>query len=311
MAILDNLFGAPKKDSLLEPAAFTASYSVAVTNEFTMGRDNPVLSLNTESQITVKQELEKNRLYNTVTLNSISGHTESEHLKPRLEQMLALAGISKKMVIERNSRGKMVRIANMRELEQEWAVWREHQLPDVVTGEKQQTVFAAHYEKGLQAMEKNIKNNLNYFILLPEIFFLKKHAAQGGYGSEMQLPSKLVEDMVIRYRFAPVQVNDTEKPVVQLQAEILNRNEMYRHHLEELYKAQQEFDISAYGFSIELGYVLEKSTGKIISGNLFLKEKMHAHLQYLLHISANEIVPPTEPQAGEPVKTKRRSFLAD
>lgn len=312
MSLLGNLFnGKNDADSLLNPGNFETAYTLSVTNEFTMGSENPVLSTNTQSHISVKQEIEKNKLYNTLVLNSISGQTESESLKPRLEQMLALAGVSKKIVIERNNRGKMMRIVNMDELEQEWAVWREHQLPDWVTGEKQRAVFAANYEKGLKTMEKSIKNNLNYFIVFPEIYQLKKHAAQGGAGSEMHIHSKLADDMVIRYRFAPAQLSGTEEPVVKMKAEILNPNELYRHHLDELYKAQKDFDISEYIFSIELDYLLEKDTGKVITGSLFLKEQMHEHLRYILHIQAVETNKKKDTVSEEAPPPKRRSFLAD
>jgi hypothetical protein len=92
---------------------------------------------------------------------------------------------------------------------------------------------------------------------------------------------------------------------------MLNKWDCERNHLNALYKNQTEFTIDEYVFSIVINYTIESNSGKIINGNLLLKEKMHNHLQYLLHMNLQLHVPPPEPETPESIRRKKRQVLGD
>lgn len=311
MGLFDNLFGKDDEALLFRLNSFNARYLLTVSNEFTMGKENPVVVLQTESDISLQQQLAENHLLTTVTVNSITGKTENSTLKPHLEQMLVLGNISRKIVFERNERGSITGIANQEELNNEWEAWKKTSLAVHFPDPAEQVKFVEHFEKGLTAMEENIKNNLNYYILLPEIYHLKKHNSCSNITDEHTQPSKLISGMPLQYRFRATEITDTDTAVIKLETEILNMPDVRKKYLKHYYGAQTEFDITEYSFSIHLDYLAEKNSGKIISGNLFLKEKMHDHLQYLLHIRLDEIKEETPVTTNQTPHTRKRNFLAD
>lgn len=311
MGLLNFFSGEDKTEKLFRLGNFEANYLLTVSNEFIMGKENPVISLNTESDISLQQLLDKNKIYTSVTVNTIRGKTDNNTMKPHLQQMLILGGISKKINFERNARGKILRVTNKEELNKEWHAWKESELPQVFTDKKEQMKFAENFEKGLAALDKNIKNNLSYLIFLPAIYHSKKYISDSNATDELILPSKLIADMMIRYRFAPTDIKDLDISMIKLNSEIVNREEMRREHLKKYYKDQKEFKIEDYDFAIDIDYCIERNTGKIISGNLFLKEKMHDRLQYILHIHIDEVVNEKEEVKQLISRASKRTFLAD
>jgi hypothetical protein len=313
MGLFNNLFGEDKSTRLFQLQDFEGQYLLNVNNEFIMGKENPAISLQTESQLSLTQNITETGISNTLTTNSITGKTDNETMQPHLKQALLLGGISKTIACARNEKGKITAITNKEQLQQDWLLWKETTLPTLYPDAAEQAIFAANYEKGLELMEESLPNNLHYFLLLPDIYHIKNHVTQNSSNatSERIIPSKLIDGMQIRYRFVTTAVEYDERSVIHLSAEIRNEGEMQQQYLKKLYKAQSEFSLSDYAFTIEIDYLVESHSGKTLSGNLFLKEKMHDHLQYILHIQLAEGVhasadaPP--PQARKP----RRSFLAD
>jgi hypothetical protein len=310
---LFNIFSKEDKGAkLLHPDNCMAHYLLTANNEFVMGKANPVLSVATESHILLHQTVNETGIQTDITLQSITGKTEAPVLQTQLKQMLALAEISKQLVFERHANGKMQRITNMEAVHEQWQHWKQTKMAELFPLEIEQNKFADNFEKGLLRMDESIQNNLNYFILLPDIYHIKKFITPSNAGAELLLSSRLIADMPVRCRFVPIDITEEgDRAFVKLQGELLNAHEMQKKYLKEYYKKQTDFNIAEYAFTIDLNYEINSLNGQIIAGNLFLKEKMHDHLQYILNIRVDAIegnAPVAEQQPGQ---TAKRRFLAD
>jgi hypothetical protein len=313
MGLFNNLFGEDEKNKLFQLSNFEGNYLVSVNNEFIMGRDNPAISLQTTSQISLAQKIEESVIRTAITTQTITGSTESDTMKPHLQQALLLGGISKTIDFIRNEKGKITCIANKKQLESEWLLWKETTLPQLYPDKTEQVKFAENYEKGLELMGESIPDNLHHFMLQPDIYHVRNHVSQSrsNASSTRLLPSKLIAGMVIKYHFVTTEVEYGDQSVIRLKAEIQNEGEMLQKFLKKLYKAQSEFNQAEYAFTIDVDYLMESNSGKIISGNLFLKEKMHNHLQYILHIQVKEIKEENPAPQHTATRKPRRNLLAD
>jgi hypothetical protein len=313
MGLFNNLFGEDEKNRLFRLSNFEGNYLLTVNNELIMGRENPAISLQTQSQLLLQQTVEETGIRTIITTQGITGSTESDTMKPHLQQALQLGGISKTIDFIRNEKGKITGIANKKQLETEWLSWKETTLPQQYADRAEQLKFAENYKKGLELMEENIPDNLHYFILQPDIYHIRNHVSQSranATGTRMLL-SKLIAGMVIKYQFITTEVEYGEQSLIRLKAEILNEGEMLQKHLKKLYKAQNEFTSADYAFTIDVDYLVESGTGKIITGNLFLKEKMHGNLQYIMHIQVKEAKEENAAPQQASARKPRRNLLAD
>jgi hypothetical protein len=313
MKLFGNLFGEDEKNRLFQLNNFEGNYLLTVNNELIMGKNNPVMSLQTTSQLLLQQKVEDAGIRTTITTQSISGSTENDTMKPHLQQALLLGGISQTIEFIRNEKGRITGIANKKQLESEWLLWKETTLPELYPDKTEQAKFAQNYEKGLELMEETLPDNLHYFILQPDIYHISNHVSQSRANatSTRVMPSKLIAGMLIKYHFVITDVVPGEKAVIRLKAEVQNEGEMVQKYLKKLYKAQNEFTQNDYAFTIDVDYLVEPGSGKIISGNLLLKEKMHNHLQYILHMQAGGAT--EEKPAAQQAESRKpkRNFLAD
>jgi hypothetical protein len=67
--------------TLLHPGNFVSHYLLTTSNEFVMGKENPVLSVTTESNILLSQTVGETDIQTEVTLQSITGKTDSPVLQ--------------------------------------------------------------------------------------------------------------------------------------------------------------------------------------------------------------------------------------
>jgi hypothetical protein len=304
MGLFSNLFGEDEKSRLFHLSNFEGNYLLTVNNELIMGKNNPAISLQTTSQILLIQRVEETGIRTSVTTQTITGSTESDTMKPHLQQALLLGG---------NEKGRITSIANKKQLESEWLLWKETTLPELYPEKTEQAKFAENYEKGLELMEETLPDNLHYFILQPDIYHIKNHVSQSRANatSNRVLPSKLIAGMLIKYHFVTTEVEPGEQTVIRLKAEIQNEGEMLQKFLKKLYKAQSEFTQDDYAFTIDVDYLVEPGSGKIISGNLLLKEKMHDHLQYILHMQVSGVTEQKPAAEQAAYRKPKRNFLAD
>jgi hypothetical protein len=313
MGLFKHLFGEDEKNRLFQLSNFEDNYLLTVNNELIMGKDNPAISLQTVSQILLTQRTEETGIRTSITTQAITGSTESDTMKPHLQQALLLGGISQTIEFIRNDKGRITGIANKKQLESEWLLWKETTLPELYPDKTAQAKFAENYEKGLELMDETIPDNLHYFILQPDIYHISNHVSQSRANTTNTrvIPSKLIAGMLIKYHFVTTDVEPGEQAVIRLKAEIQNEGEMMQKYLKKLYKAQNEFTQADYAFTIDVDYLAEPGTGKIISGNLLLKEKMHDHLQYILHMQVKGVAEEKSAEQQTAVRKPKRNFLAD
>jgi hypothetical protein len=291
MSILNALFKEDNSSKLISPSNFETTYIVTTKNEFKMGIENPVIKLETESEVFFKQLVEDNIVTNTIETKNIKGHTDSDKMKPNLDQMLLLADISKRIVIKRDSKGKMKSVANMNTLKKDWQLWKETKLQIAFPDIKQQTAFIKNYENGLDKMDDGIKKSFQYLVLMPEIYDFKNYISNQNPDttSNMEMVSKLVANMVIKYNLALVKMKAGNETILNLKSDVLNKGDMKDLYLAPLYNNHKEFSISNYMFKITIDYTLDKVTSKIINANFLLLEQMHDNLQYKLEINVKEV----------------------
>ncbi len=313
MSFLNNLFGSDEKSTFFQLENFETNYELLVNNEFIMGKDNPPISLSTLSNISLSQVVCKTNINSNIVTESIVGNTDNHTMKAHLQQALLLGGISKKINFTRDFKGKIIGIINKQELNNEWYLWKKNVLPEIYNTKDEQEKFSLNYEKGLGLLENNIHHNLHHFILLPDIYHIKNYvsSAANNATSERVVQSKLIKGMIIRYKFVVTFVSIAEAAQVRLRAEVLNTAEIENNFLKKLYKLKNEFTLEDYDFSIDVDYLMNAKTGKIIYGNLILKEKMHEKLQYILNIQAKEIDPKTSSSIEVDINKPRRKFLGD
>jgi len=290
MSVLKFLFG--ENTPLLSVDKFSQDYNLRVKNEFIMGKENLPISLTTLSDITIDQEKKENAILNSIYLKSITGNTDNEAMKPFLEQSLALSEISPAIHIKRNLQGKIISIEQKEKLTADWELWKEKRLKSVFTEEKEQIRFISNYTNGLKNFDQNFKRNLQYILLLPEIYSVifppNKHFTF--LYSHSQLNSRLVEGMEYQYQMKLVKL-DEENDILSLElhATLNNKEELNRRFLNKIYAAHPEFSLTNFGFTIEIKYVFQKSTSKIISAKLDFSEKLHDHLSYSICMNMHEL----------------------
>jgi hypothetical protein len=314
MGFVSNLFGAKESAQLFQLNNFEANYVLTVSNEFIMGQNNEAISLQTVSNIFLQQIVTQAGVNTSITTHSITGNTDNSTMQPHLHQAILLGGISKKIDFARNRKGKITSIENKKQLLSEWLVWKKNILPALYPEKTEQVKFVKNYEMGLELLEKNIQNNLHHFILSPDIYHIKNHVSNSNANgtSELILLSRLIKGMQIRYKFITEYVQNAGHATIKLTAQLLNKGEMQQQYLKKLYKVQNEFTLADYDFTVDVDYLMEPNTGKIISGNLLLKEKMHDNLQYILNMQVAEAVDEKSAiRHDEGSLKKKRNFLGD
>lgn len=281
MSISKFVFG--ENVPLLTIGHFSHGYSLKVVNEFMMGKENPPILVETHSRLLIEQRKEDKYIFSNIYLKEITGTIDNDTLTTFLDQTLALAGISPVLDIKRDLNGKILTVENKEKLRNDWEKWKEETLPTIFPNETDQTKFVANYENGLKDFEQSLKKNLQYIFLLPEIYsviFPPNKYFLFLY-NESQLTSRLIENMEYLYQMKLVKLEEENDLIsLELQAVLNNKDSIGQKFLQKIYTAHSEFSINDFNFKIEIKYTFEKSTARIISGDLIFKEMLHKHLSY-------------------------------
>ncbi|AKK74217.1 hypothetical protein OK18_17845 [Chryseobacterium gallinarum] len=283
MSISNFFFG--ENIPLLQLEKFSQEYTLNVENTFLMGKENPPISLKTSSELLIGQQKESDFIYTTINLLKITGDTEDHVMKPFLLQSLALADISRNIHIKRNANGKILSVENKDELWKSWEEWKEHKLATVFPEEKDQVKLAADYEKGLKSFEGELKRNLQYILLLPEVYSLifPPNEYYSFLSSPLSIRSRLIQGVEYSYQLKLVKLEEEKNTLfVEFHAVLNNREELIKSHIKKLYENEKVFSVDQFEFSVKTKYNFEKSTGKIMDAELHFAEKMHEHLAYII-----------------------------
>ncbi|MCQ9637310.1 hypothetical protein MP477_20365 [Chryseobacterium sp. WG23] len=281
MSISNFFFG--ENIPLLQLEKFSQEYTLNVENIFLMGKENSPISLKTSSELLLDQQKESDLIYNRINLLEITGNTEDHTMKSFLQQSLALADISRNLYIKRNANGKILSVENTEELWKSWEEWKENKMVTVFPEEKDQIKLVANYEKGLKSFEGELKKNLQYILLLPEVYSLifPPNEYYSFLSSPLSVRSRLMQGGEYSYQLKLVKLEEENNTLfVEFHSVLNNRAELIKSHIKKLYENEKEFTIDQFEFSVKTKYNFEKSTGKIMNAELHFIEKMHEHLAY-------------------------------
>ena len=277
---------------LIQLQDFSENYTLNVKNTFKMGIENPEINLETISDITLSQIIHQKNIENTIILNNISGKTESHIMQPFLEQSLVLAEISKNLGLIRNRKGNIISIDN-KKLWQDWRQWKLKRLKDVFPEEKDQLKFVNNYEQGIEKFEDSLKENLQYTLILPEIYdvVFPPNQQYSYLFSLKKFKSRLIQDAVYEYQMKLVKLEEIKDELdVVLHAQFVNEEFIRTNYLRKIYNSTTDFTIEDYSFEIVINYKLQKSTGKILYGELKLIERLHENLNYTINMTLDQIM---------------------
>ncbi len=278
---------------LIQLQDFSENYTLNVKNTFKMGTENPEINLETISDITLSQIIHQKNIENTIILNNISGKTESHIMQPFLEQSLVLAEISKNLGLIRNRKGNIISVDNKEKLWQDWRQWKLKRLKDVFPEEKDQLKFVNNYEQGIEKFEDSLKENLQYTLILPEIYdvVFPPNQQYSYLFSLKKFKSRLIQDAVYEYQMKLVKLEEIKDELdVVLHAQFVNEEFIRTNYLRKIYNSTTDFTIEDYSFEIVINYKLQKSTGKILYGELKLIERLHENLNYTINMTLDQIM---------------------
>ena len=77
---------------------------------------------------------------------------------------------------------------------------------------------------------------------------------------------------------------------VVLHAQFVNEEFIRTNYLRKIYNSTTDFTIEDYSFEIVINYKLQKSTGKILYGELKLIERLHENLNYTINMTLDQIM---------------------
>jgi len=283
MSISNFVFG--ENIPLLRLEEFSQEYILNVENTFLMGKENPPISLKTSSEFLLDQKKEADFIYNAIRLLKIKGDTEDHAIRPFLMQSLAFADISQNIQIKRSTYGKILSVLNKGDLWENWQEWKKTKLASVFPEEKHQIKFVSNYEKGLKSFEEELKKNLQYTLLLPEVYGLifPPNTYYSFLSGPFSIRSRLMHEVEYSYQLKLVRLEEENNNLfVEFHSVPNNLDELIKSHIKKLYKNEKGFSIDQLEFDIKAKYNFEKSTGKIINAELHFVEKMHDHLAYLI-----------------------------
>lgn len=288
MSISNFLFG--ENIPLLQLEKFSQEYTLKVENTFLMGKENPPISLKTSSDLVIEQEKGEKYIENTIKLQEITGDTEDHVMKPFLLQSLALADISRNIQLKRDTNGKILSVENKEDLWKNWEEWKENKLATLFPEEKDQIKFISNYEKGLKNFDVELKKNLQYILLLPELYSLifPPNEYYSFLFSPSNIRSRLIDGVEYNYQLKLVKLEEENNILfVEFHSVLNNRDELMKSHIKKLYDKEKDFSIDQFEFSIKTKYNFEKTTAKILNAELHFVEKMHEHLAYLIDMDLN------------------------
>lgn len=290
---------------------FNADYIMHNQSIFKMGAENPELKMKGTTHLSLHQEVNANKIYNTISTHSQTLETDNSDLKPAIEELNYIANISKKIKVTRNSSGEITNV-NKKILYEDWELWKKNKMQNLIPEEHKQRKFIKKYEAGLHYFEQGLQNSLSHTLLLPQIYnaLYRNNRYQKPITATIMQASKLIDDLNIEYCFYPFYIKQEENLLIMcFETKISNQNQILEKIIP-LYKQNKNFTIENFDFKIITKYFLDPTNYKIIYAELHLTEKMHNNLSYAVSINLSEKAYDVEPlknRASKIVKEKKQS----
>ena len=274
---------------IIKPDNFNANYILHNQSIFKMGAENPQLKMTGMTNLSLHQEIEKDKIFNTIITHSQTLEAENSDLKPAIEELNYIANISKKINLTRNTSGKISSV-DKKSLTEDWEFWKKNKMQNLIPEEHKQRKFIKKYEAGLHYFEQGLQNSLSHTLLLPQIYnaLYQHNTYQKPTTASITQASKLIDDLNIEYCFYPFYIKQEENLLIMcFETKIDNKNDILEKTLP-LYKQNKDFTIENYDFKIITKYFLDPTNYKIIYAELHLIEKMHNNLSYAVTINLSE-----------------------
>ena len=268
---------------------FNADYIMHNQSIFKMGAENPQLKMTGMTYLSLHQDVNANKIYNTISTHSQTLETDNSDLKPAIEELNYIANISKKISLTRNSSGKITSV-NKKSLNEDWEFWKKNKIQNLIPEGHKQRNFIKKYEAGLHYFEQGLQNSLSHTLLLPQIYnaLYQYNTYQKPTTATITQASKLIDDLNIEYCFYPFYIKQEENLLIMcFETKISNQNQILEKIIP-LYKQNKNFTIENFDFKIITKYFLDPTNYKIIYAELHLIEKMHNNLSYAVTINLSE-----------------------
>lgn len=269
--------------------SFNTDYIMQNQSIFKMGLENPELKMNCITHLSLHQDIIKNKIHNTIITHSQTLETDSNDLKPAINEINFIANISKKINLTRNDSGKIIHV-DKKALADDWEFWKKNKIQDLIPEKYKQKKFIKKYESGLANFEEGLQSSLSHTLLLPQIYdvLYDTNRYEKPTTSTKRQASKLIDDLSIEYYFYPFYIKEENDMLIMCFETIISNKNQILEKLLPLYKQNKDFSIENYEFKIIAKYFLEPTSYKINYAELNLTEKMHDNLRYGVTINLSE-----------------------
>jgi hypothetical protein len=268
---------------------FNADYIMHNQSIFKMGAENPQLKMTGMTYLSLHQEVEKDKIYNTISTHSQTLETDNSDLKPAIEELNYIANISKKINLTRNTSGKISNV-DKKSLTEDWELWKKNKMQNLIPEEHKQRKFIKKYEAGLHYFEQGLQNSLSHILLLPQIYdaLYQTNRYQKPTTETITQASKLIDNLNIEYCFYPFYIKEEDNLLIMCFETRISNQDHIIEKIEPLYRQNKDFSIENYHFKITTKYCLDPTNYKILYAELKLIEKMHDNLCYEVDINLSE-----------------------
>ena len=268
---------------------FKANYILRNQSIFKMGAENPQLKMTGITHLSLHQEIEKDKIFNTIITHSQTLETENSDLKPAIDEINYITNISKKINLTRNNSGKIINV-DKKSLNDDWELWKKNKMQTLIPEKHKQRKFTKKYESGLHYFEQGLQNSLSHILLLPQIYdaLYQTNRYQNPTTASLTQASKLIDNLNIEYCFYPFYIKQEDNLLIMCFETRISNKEHISEKLLPLYHQNKDFSIENYHFKITTKYCLDPNSYKILYAELKLIEKMHNNLCYEVDIDLSE-----------------------
>lgn len=269
---------------LLQQSSYSDKYKLLTESVLMMGEQNSPVKTAMQSDVEYTQSVRGKGFITSVEISNLNGTCNNPALFNSLQELYVVSEINPRLVVRRNKDGKVSRIENINEMENEWQNWKENKLATFIPNIRKQKRFINNYERGMKRLRYCIEQNFQYMLLFPECYRFKEYASIENRSMGKIYNSRFIEDMHIPYRLVEKSFLETVDGLKMSMFSLVD--DEVKLPLKSFYKKYlPEFSVEDYDFFISLEYLFEKETGKVINGKLSFCEMLHPNFQYKIEIS--------------------------
>jgi len=272
-----------KKKTLVNLADFESLYNMEILTQLSVPQEKEALQMKSVTEVYLYQRIENNKILNSISSTLIEAKVSSPDFQSFINKTSIINDVLKKIDVKRNLNGGLKELINKDQILQYWDTWRKNELHKHFSTLREQENFIEMMDLGIPKLEMNLKNELQYLILLPECYKFKDYIdpIDKAYTSLYIYTPKLIQDLEFEYKLTPIEINESEDALnIQLKSNWTNKNE-----IKSTLKNSQVPEYSNISFNLILDYCFDKETGKILNSCLKLEEAINENLHYKVNMS--------------------------